>query len=218
MQTKLLSAGTLALLLTVSPLALAQDDDQPGSNGSNNGQDQAGETQSDDAKQGMDSNDGKAMEDNASGGGSMEAASRGGDYIGQQRSGEMLSGNLVGVAVVNPKDEELGDIQNVIIDPKRGIRGLVIGVGGFLGIGTKLVAVPYDRVEQGRDEGNDLTLRLDTTTEQLQNAPAFKTLAQAKAEAKAKAIEEAMKAKAEREERKAQERQDQKTATENAGG
>jgi hypothetical protein len=61
----------------------------------------------------------------------------------------------------------------------------VIGVGGFLGIGAKNVAVAFDQIEQSTDEDGNLKLILNASKEDLDAAPAYMTLAQMKREAEA---------------------------------
>ncbi|SDR63484.1 PRC-barrel domain-containing protein [Rhizobiales bacterium GAS113] len=50
---------------------------------------------------------------------------------------------LIGTAVRNDKNEKIGKIDDIIVDHKN-VLFAVLQVGGFLGIGGHLVAVPYD--------------------------------------------------------------------------
>ena len=54
---------------------------------------------------------------------------------------------LIGREVKNPQGEDLGDINNVIIDEQGRVKAVTIGVGGFLGIGEKDVGVPFSALE-----------------------------------------------------------------------
>jgi PRC-barrel domain len=49
--------------------------------------------------------------------------------------------------VENAQGENLGEINNVIINEKGDVVAAIIGVGGFLGIGEKNVGVPFDALE-----------------------------------------------------------------------
>jgi sporulation protein YlmC with PRC-barrel domain len=49
--------------------------------------------------------------------------------------------------VYNDKNQEIGDIEDVIISPKKTATWAIIGVGGFLGIAEKKVAIPMDQLE-----------------------------------------------------------------------
>lgn len=107
-------------------------------------------------------------------------------FIGEQDDSEMLAGNVIGSYVNDASGNSLGSVENLLIDENHEIRAVVVGVGGFLGIGTKAVAVDIDKIEQSRADDGTLELTLSASKEQLQNAPTFKTLIQKKAEQKAK--------------------------------
>lgn len=53
---------------------------------------------------------------------------------------------LIGANVVNEKNESVGKIDDIIID-KNNVMFAVLQVGGFLGVGSRLVAVPYDSLK-----------------------------------------------------------------------
>jgi len=69
------------------------------------------------------------------------------------REGYRLSGNevsldsIVGADVRNRKGDDLGEINDLVIDPRGRVSKVVVGVGGFLGIGEKDVAVPFHELE-----------------------------------------------------------------------
>jgi sporulation protein YlmC with PRC-barrel domain len=54
---------------------------------------------------------------------------------------------LAGVDVYNEQNEKIGDISDVILDKSGKASAVIIGVGGFLGMGEHLVSVPYDKVK-----------------------------------------------------------------------
>jgi sporulation protein YlmC with PRC-barrel domain len=61
---------------------------------------------------------------------------------------DMIRGSkLMGVDVYGSDNQKIGDIDEVIVDKQGKIHAVVVGVGGFLGIGTKDVAIPYDQVQ-----------------------------------------------------------------------
>ena len=108
---------------------------------------------------------------------------------------------LIGRTVENVNGDNLGDINNVIINEKGDVVAVVIGIGGFLGIGEKNVGVPFDKLDfktaearkdrtaEARDEKadrkkeakqarfdtehSDIRIVLNTTKEDLEAAPAF---------------------------------------------
>ena len=55
---------------------------------------------------------------------------------------------------------------------------MIVGVGGFLGIGEKDVAVNFAAIEPRSDADGDVSLYLNASQEQLEAAPEFKTLAE----------------------------------------
>jgi len=54
---------------------------------------------------------------------------------------------LSGVDVYNEQNEKIGDISDVILDKSGKASAVIIGVGGFLGLGEHLVSVPFDKVK-----------------------------------------------------------------------
>ncbi len=74
--------------------------------------------------------------------------------------------------VYNASGDKLGDINDLLIGPDRKVSTAVIGVGGFLGLGEKDVAVSFDQLKVVRKD-NTWHLVLDATMEQLKAAPVF---------------------------------------------
>jgi sporulation protein YlmC with PRC-barrel domain len=70
------------------------------------------------------------------------AASDSSSYQGNWRASK-----LVGLSVYNDKNESLGSINDLLTDKSGNIKAVVIGVGGFLGVGEHLVAVPLDKIK-----------------------------------------------------------------------
>ena len=87
---------------------------------------------------------------------------------------------LVGVNIYGQNNEKIGDVNEVLIDRKGNADAIVVGVGGFLGIGEKDVALPFSAVEWKYDR-NDLstasTNRPATTGTTAANPPATGTMA-----------------------------------------
>jgi sporulation protein YlmC with PRC-barrel domain len=54
---------------------------------------------------------------------------------------------IVGLNVYNDKNESLGSINDLLTDKSGNIKAVVIGIGGFLGVGEHLVAVPFDKIK-----------------------------------------------------------------------
>jgi sporulation protein YlmC with PRC-barrel domain len=63
------------------------------------------------------------------------------------RDGEWRSSKLIGVDVYNDNNEKIGDIQELIVDKSGKVDNVVLGVGGFLGMGEHYVAVPMEKLK-----------------------------------------------------------------------
>ena len=61
--------------------------------------------------------------------------------------GTWRASKMVGLNVYNESNESIGSINDMLTDKSGNIKAVVIGVGGFLGIGEHLVAVPLDKVK-----------------------------------------------------------------------
>ena len=61
--------------------------------------------------------------------------------------GNWRASKVVGLSVYNDKNESLGSINDLLMDKSGNIKGVVIGVGGFLGVGEHLVAIPMDKIK-----------------------------------------------------------------------
>jgi sporulation protein YlmC with PRC-barrel domain len=56
---------------------------------------------------------------------------------------------VLGATVVNEAGEKVGTIDDLILTPSDKVPYAVLSVGGFLGMGTRLVVVPYDAMKAG---------------------------------------------------------------------
>jgi PRC-barrel domain len=110
--------------------------------------------------------------------------------------GTWRSSKLIGVDVYNRADERLGDINEVLLDKDGKVKAVVIGVGGFLGVGEHDIAVSMDKLKfmeeprktedktttgatapARRDTADDWTpdhAVMDATRDQLRAMPEFK--------------------------------------------
>jgi sporulation protein YlmC with PRC-barrel domain len=83
----------------------------------------------------------------------------------------LSAGTMCGDAVVNRKGEDLGKVEELMIDTQEGrVAYAVLSFGGFLGLGEKLFAVPFEALELDPDEHQFV---LDIPRERLQAAPGF---------------------------------------------
>ncbi len=61
--------------------------------------------------------------------------------------GDWRASKIVGLRVYNEKNESVGSINDLLTDKSGNIKAVVIGVGGFLGVGEHLVAIALDKVK-----------------------------------------------------------------------
>ena len=85
----------------------------------------------------------------------------------------VLASKLLSESVRNKADESIGDINDVAIDKSGKVASVIVGVGGFLGLGEKDVALSFDQLSFATDNDGDLTVTTDATKESLQSAPAY---------------------------------------------
>lgn len=81
------------------------------------------------------------------------------------------SSKIVGSTVVNDRNETVGKIDDLIISRDRGAPYAVVSVGGFLGMGTRLVVIPYASLKPTAD--NKGFILPGVTKEQLKAMPEF---------------------------------------------
>lgn len=96
-----------------------------------------------------------------------------GIYNAHKGPGPHLMGanTLTGNKVVNRKDEELGDIKEIMLDMRTGkVAYAVMSFGGFLGMGDKLFAVPWTALTLDTENKRFV---LDVEIDHLANAPGF---------------------------------------------
>lgn len=62
-------------------------------------------------------------------------------------SGEWRASKMSGLKVYNEANENIGSVNDLLMDKSGAIKIAVIGVGGFLGMGEHLVAVPYEKLK-----------------------------------------------------------------------
>jgi sporulation protein YlmC with PRC-barrel domain len=70
-----------------------------------------------------------------------------GNWMTQEQPGQWRASKLEGLDVYNNNNEKVGDISEVLVDQSGKIQAVVIGVGGFLGMGEHDVAVPFDQIK-----------------------------------------------------------------------
>jgi sporulation protein YlmC with PRC-barrel domain len=96
-------------------------------------------------------------------------------FVSKQNVSELRCSKLVGTNVYGPNDEKIGDVNEVLIDNGGSVHAVVIGVGGFLGVGEKDVAVPFKslNIKHAKDSDKIDRISVRYTKDQLKQAPSF---------------------------------------------
>jgi hypothetical protein len=83
----------------------------------------------------------------------------------------LAASEIKGTKIKNLQNQEIGDIDELLIEPDHGfVRFAVLSVGGFLGIGSTKVAVPWGAFQMINERGTHRYV-LDATKERLEKAP-----------------------------------------------
>ncbi len=96
----------------------------------------------------------------------MEAGARTGSFA-------FKASDMKGMNVETPSGDKLGDIDDVAVDINGHVNYVVLSVGGFLGMGERHVAVPWQALQVTTKDGDKRKLTLPTTKERLEKAPQF---------------------------------------------
>lgn len=103
-----------------------------------------------------------------------------GQIVNSQTSNQLLSSKFIGTDVIGANDEKIGDVSDVLFDQAGKVHAYIVGVGGFLGIGAKDVALAPASFQLVKGESNSADkLRLSMTKDQLQQAAAFEPYSEA---------------------------------------
>lgn len=95
-------------------------------------------------------------------------------YMDSVPANGMHASDLIGAEIKTAGDEDVGAVEDLIIDKNGQVVAVVVSVGGFLGMGEKNVAIAWDDLtKSGASDMQDL--RIDVTREQLQSAPEYVT-------------------------------------------
>lgn len=88
---------------------------------------------------------------------------------------EALASNLVGLDVDNAANEDVGEIEDLVLDSSMNVKGLVLSVGGFLGVGERYVVVSPATVKVAFDNtAKEWKASTALTRDQLKSMPEFK--------------------------------------------
>ncbi len=105
----------------------------------------------------------------------MSATQTGDTFVQQQQATDWRSSKLGGTSVYGTDNTNIGDINDVLIGSDGNVRAVVVGVGGFLGVGEKDVAIPFNalNVQRKVNSASIEKITVSYTKDQLKNAPKF---------------------------------------------
>jgi sporulation protein YlmC with PRC-barrel domain len=85
----------------------------------------------------------------------------------------MRASKLIGSAVQNPAGETIGDVNEVLLDSNGKVNAVVVGVGGFLGMGEREVAIAFGALHMTRSDDGRTMIMIDATKDTLKAAPVW---------------------------------------------
>jgi hypothetical protein len=110
-------------------------------------------------------------------------------FISSQGTDQWVFSKFKGTDVLGPDNASVGAVNDLLFDKSGKIIGLIVGVGGFLGIGEKSVAIDMSAFQvvpastgssaggagaaMGSDDPTNVKVKVSWTKEQLKNAPDF---------------------------------------------
>ena len=93
-----------------------------------------------------------------------------GDFNAQ---GDVSANAVIGAKVKNPNKDTVGTVQDLYVDAAGNIKTVVLSVGGFLGVGSKDVAMKWSDLKQSRD-GKSVLLTTNLSKDELKSMPDYK--------------------------------------------
>ncbi len=96
-------------------------------------------------------------------------------FVQQQNASDWRGSKLIGASVYGPDNASIGEISDVLIAGDGKIHAVVVGVGGFLGVGEKDVALPFNTLNITRKPDSSAIdkIKVSYSKDQLKNAPKF---------------------------------------------
>ena len=103
-----------------------------------------------------------------------------------QEPGDRLGSKLIGTSIQNKANETIGVVADIVLDDSNKIKSYIVSVGGFLGLGTKYVAIDPSVVilSPSKDDVSKTTILIDTDKDQLKAAPEYRYLSEQNAKTK----------------------------------
>lgn len=96
-------------------------------------------------------------------------------FVQNQSPQEWRGSKLIGASVYGPDNQSIGEISDVIIDDTGKVKAAVVGVGGFLAVGQKDVAIPFEALKVTRRQASATIdkVTVSYSKDELNKAPQF---------------------------------------------
>lgn len=94
------------------------------------------------------------------------------EYVTTEMSGSIYVSDLVGQSVYGMTEEKTGDINDLLMDEQGNVQAVIIGVGGFIGLGEKDVAVTLESLTI-RTVDDNVRISIAATEQELEEAPSY---------------------------------------------
>ena len=91
-----------------------------------------------------------------------------------QQTNDRLASRLIGLNIQNPANETIGEIYDIVLTDANAVTAYIVSVGGFLGIGTRYVAIDPKAISFNRQDEKNWKAVMNTTKDQLRAAPEYK--------------------------------------------
>jgi sporulation protein YlmC with PRC-barrel domain len=88
-----------------------------------------------------------------------------------QHGNEMRASRLIGTTVANDANEAVGKISELVLSKDGKVAAVVIGVGGFLGMGEREIALDFASLRIAQDSNHKTTVTIDATKDSLKSVP-----------------------------------------------
>ena len=89
------------------------------------------------------------------------------------QSSDVRASDLLGMEVYNAENQDIGEIEEILLDSNHNIKAIVIDVGDFLGVSDREIALQPQAVVVQILPGGDARARIQATRDQLSSAPEF---------------------------------------------
>jgi sporulation protein YlmC with PRC-barrel domain len=96
------------------------------------------------------------------------------NFIAQQPANEWLTRVFIGQLVHNTAGEIVGNVNDLVFDRQGRISTVVLGVGGFLGIGEKSVGIPFSALSINVSKNGERVVVVSLSKQDLAQAPGFR--------------------------------------------